>query len=151
MIFMRKSNDNIIILEYILRIKLLGLFCAIFLIGFPFLGIYCLGKKALNIWPLLAIAGIMGIFMFIHTFTECVIVDKNKRTITQHKFYKNKVVPYDEMHSMKLTEDENTAYCEVFSKDNKRLLKVNMLGFTNFDAFFDVVTYDCDCHLEFKE
>lgn len=143
------DNDNTIILEYILRIKLLGLFCAIGLVGFPFFEIFCLGEKALNIWPILAIAGVMGIFCFIHTFTECVIIDKNKRIITQHKFYKNKIVPYDEMYSMKFTEDENTAYCEVFSKDDKRLLKVNMLGFTNFDAFFDIVNNDC--HLKFKE
>ncbi|MDO5813753.1 MAG: hypothetical protein Q4Q31_11720 [Bacillota bacterium] len=105
----------------------------------------------MNIWPLLAMAGIMGIFCFIHTFTESVIIDKNKRIITQHKFYKTKIVPYDEMYSMALTEDENTAYVEVFSKDDKRLLKVNILGFTNTDDFIDVVTYDCDCHLKFKE
>ncbi len=133
---MKKIQENKIILEYKIGYKLLFLFFSLFAIGFTFYA----GEYIRNIFILLIGMYVVMIVPFIHTMTSQVIIDKNVDYIIQHRFCWNKKAYYCDMKYAKITQEGNTVYLTVYSKENKKLLKVNMIAYTNTDILIKVLS-----------
>lgn len=115
---------------------MLFLFFSLFAIGFTFYA----GEYIRNIFILLIGMYVVMIVPFIHTMTSQVIIDKNEDYIIQHRFIWNKKAYYCDMKYAKITEEGNTVYLTVYSKENKKLLKVNMIAYTNTDTLIKVLS-----------
>ncbi len=131
-----KLNSNKIILGYKIGYKLLFLFFSLFAIAFT---IYA-GEYIRNILIILIGMYIVTIVPFIHTMTSRVIIDKNEDFIVQHRFCWNKKAYYSDMAYGKITQEGNTVYLTVYSKEDKKLLKVNMIAYTNTEYLVDILS-----------
>ena len=131
-----QNNKGKTILEYKIGYKLLFLFFILFVIGFTIYGIEYIS----NIFIIIIAMYIVAFVPFIHTLTSRVIIDKDEKCITQHRFFGNKKVYYSELSYGKITQEGNTIYLTIFSKEDKKLLKVNMIAYTNTDELTKILS-----------
>ena len=139
-----KQNKGKIILEYKIGYKLLFLFFVLFVIGFTIYGFEYMS----NIFIIIIAMYIVAIVPFVHILTSRVIIDKDEKCMTQHRFCWNRKVYYSEMAYGKITQEGNTIYLTVYSRENKKLLKVNMIAYTNTEDLTKILS---NRNLEIRE
>ncbi|MDO5812381.1 MAG: hypothetical protein Q4Q31_04715 [Bacillota bacterium] len=131
-----KKNENIVVLEYNLRLKIFYFICVLFVAAFTVIW----GHMLRRIFFIVVILDVLALGAFIYLQTSRVIIDKRVDYVVQCIFWKKKKVYYKDMAYVKVTEDDNTVYLVVYSIDDKKLLKVNMGGYTNTEYFSQIIT-----------
>lgn len=119
-----------------MRLKIIFFICVIFAFFYTVMWGYAL-RRVFFIVALLDIF-VLGVFIYIQT--SRIIIDESVDYVVQCTFWKKKKVYYKDMAYVKMSDDDSTVYLVVYSSDDKKLLKVNMGGYTNTEYFSNIIT-----------